>query len=142
MKANEFMMKEAYCSYEISKHLKEKGFDIPCLRVYDNNGIICIRYTDFDKPHNYIDCSYYYLCPTHQMAMAWLREKGFHIVTNISFDTSEDADGNIVDKWTFWFFEILSSFGGNLIYTEEIDEYDSNEQAVESAIKYVLKNLI
>ena len=74
--------------------------------------------------------------------MKWLRGKGFHINASISYDYSEDADGNIVDKWTFWLFEIFSSFGGDIIYTEEVNEYDSYEQAVEAALKYSLENLI
>ena len=76
------------------------------------------------------------------MAMAWLRGKGFHINASISYDYSVDADGNIVDKWTFWMFEILSSFGGDLIYTEEVNEYDSYTEAVEAALKYSLEILI
>lgn len=83
-----------------------------------------------------------YSAPTHQMTCAWLREHGLHINAVISYDYSVDADGDEVDRWTFWFFEILSSFSGNLIYTEEVNEYDSYEDAVEAAIKYTLENLI
>lgn len=132
------MVKEAYVSPEVAELLRKKGFDIICDKVYrEQDKYLCpLEYCMNLKGEGF------YLAPTHQMAMAWLREKGFHIVTSISFDTSEDADGNIVDKRTFWFFEILSSFEGNLIYTEEIDEYDSNEQAVEASLKYVLNNLL
>lgn len=41
------MIKEAYCSFEVAKLLKGKGFNEECIGAY----------------------------PTHQMAMSWLREK-------------------------------------------------------------------
>ena len=133
------MIKESFCSFEVSKLLKEKGFDEPC----------CGRYSVRSKEFH-LDCTkmcnngglFECAAPTHQMAMAYLREHGLHINVVISYDYSVDADGNEVDRWTFWFFEILSSFSGNLIYTEEVNEYDSYEEAVEAALKYSLENLI
>ena len=116
-------IKEDYCSKEIYRLLIEKGFDGEIHTTFDKEG--------YTQPSI-----------THQMAMKWLREKGFHINASISYDYSEDADGNIVDKWTFWLFEIFSLFGGDIIYTEEVNEYDSYEEAVEAALKYCLENLI
>ena len=119
------MIQEDYVSFEIAKLLKEKGFDWSCGDSYVvANKIVCPK-------------------PTHQMAMKWLREeKNLYVVVCISYDTSVDADGNEVDRWTFWFFEVLSSISGSLIYMEEINEYDSYEEAVEAALKYCLENLI
>ena len=130
------MIKEDYVSFEIAKLLKEKGFNEICRAAYTDDG-------KFITHHNYYSqCKDEYVAPTHQMAMKWLREKGFHINASISYDYSEDADGNIIDKRTFWLFEIFSSFGGDIIYTEEVNEYDSYEEAVEAALKYILENLI
>lgn len=121
------MIKEAYCSDDVCKLLKEKGFKEPCTAL--NQLVI----KDGEKP---------FMKVTHQKAMAWLREHGLHINAPISYDYSVDADGNEVDRWTFYMFEIYSSFSGNLIYTEEVNEYNSYEEAVEAAIKYCLENLI
>lgn len=121
------MITEDYVSFEVAKLLKEKGFNEP---VTELNRLLI---KEGEKP---------VLRITHQKAMKWLREKGFHINASISYDYSVDADGNVVDKWTFWIFEILSSISGELIYTEELNEYESYEQAVEAAIKYCLENLI
>lgn len=130
------MIQEAYCSYEVAKLLNEKGFVQETLMVYNQNGNF--------MPNGAIEDTYqvFYSAPTHQMAMAWLREHGLHINAVISYDYSVDADGNEVDRWTFWLFEIFSSFSGNLIYTEEVNQYDSYKEAIEAALKYVLENLI
>lgn len=128
------MITEDYVSFEVAKLLKEKGFVTPCDWMYCSDGTFGHRNSLWDKEM--------FLAPTHQMAMKWLREHGFHITIIISYDYSADADGNEVDRWTFYIFEIHSSFSGELIYAEEIDEYDSYEEAVESALKYALEKLI
>ena len=135
------MITEDYCSYEVAKLLKEKGFDE---KVSTHYLVHPSGFSEFfDKKDEFPEPEDVWLkCPTHQMAMKWLREKGFHINAPISYDYSVDSDGNIVDKWTFWTFEILSSFSGELIYTEEVNEYYSYEEAVEAALKYCLENLI
>ena len=136
------MITEDYCSFEVAKLLKEKGFDELCIFKYNSEGVRMKAGAAIDEWQNSEldddECS----CVSLQMAMKWLREKGFHINASVSYDYSEDADGNIVDKWTFWLFEIFSSFGGDIIYTEEVNEYDSYEEAVEAALKYCLENLI
>ena len=134
------MIIEDYVSYEVAKLLKEKGFDERTIYHYTNTDTLQhqITYNQYKNS----EMGNAYSAPTHQMAMKWLREKGFHINAPISYDYSVDADGNVVDKWTFWTFEILSSFSGKLIYTEEVNEYYSYEEAVEAALKYSLENLI
>lgn len=139
------MIQEAYVSYEIAQLLKKKGFNVPCNSWYMYCGDGSIKECMLAEPVNYNHYDGFpwtVSCPTHQMACAWLREHGLHINANISYDYSVDADGNEVDRWTFWLFEILSSFNGNLIYTEEVNQYDSYEEAVESAIKYSLEYLL
>ena len=118
------MIKEAYCSYEVSKLLKEKGFDEPC----------CGRYSIRSKEFH-LDCTkmcnngglFECAAPTHQMAMAWLREKyGFHIYT---FYENEFHWHYVIDsltkKWRY-----------------SVSENKSNDEAIEAALKYTLKNLI
>ena len=115
-------MKEAYCSYEVSKLLKEKGFNEKCHSSYWGNSDN-VDYTDI--PLNYNDNNSSCSRPTHQMAMAWLRKKGYHIYT-FNLDP-------------FWIYEIQSltkdwtfSFGG----------FENHDAAIEAAIKYCLENLI
>ena len=125
------MITEDYCSYEVAKLLKEKGFDAPC-RSY---------YTDYE---DYIDFSYCNdeltdlqmgvwetLRPTHQMAMKWLREKGvyFSLVPFI------ENVGWPKDTWHINFYNSDGIMGGGF----PVKGY---EQAVEAALKYSLENLI
>ena len=60
------MIQEAYCSYEVAKLLKEKGFNEPIRCWYDN-------YQDFHEEGvrmRNTDClPPTIMCPTHQMAM-------------------------------------------------------------------------
>ena len=156
------MIKEAFVSFEVAKLLKEKGFKestqlvwyehLPSPNAVNNSEIGKPKRDYFywekegernspwtnDSPVPSYISGEVYSCPTHQMAMAWLRKHGLHINAVISVD----EDGNEVYRWTFWLFEILSSFSGELIYTEEVNEYDYYEEAVEAALKYVLENLI
>ena len=131
------MIKEVYCSFEVSKLLKEKGFNWHTEYVYtlDGTGSTPHKIGNWRAKSNIQK-------PTQQMAMRWLREHGLHINAPISYDYSVDADENEVDRWTFYIFEIYSSYSGNLIYTEEVNEYNSYEETVEAAIKYCLENLI
>jgi hypothetical protein len=116
-------MEEAYCSYEIAKLLKKKGFDERTLYHYTNCDVLQhnIVYNQYKNSEMLNACS----APTHQMACVWLREKGYHIYT-FNLDP-------------FWIYEIQSltkdwtfSFGG----------FENHDAAIEAAIKYCLENLI
>lgn len=68
------MIKEAYCSFEVAKLLKEKGFTEECEYFYDwykesESYHICSKGGTCNN-EKYPD---EYSMPTHQMAMAWLR---------------------------------------------------------------------
>ena len=66
------MTQEDYCSFEVAKLLKEKGFNWGCFGKYS------VRSKEF-----HLDCRRmcnnggFFECaaPTHQMAMKWLREE-------------------------------------------------------------------
>ena len=113
------MIKEDYCSYEVAKLLKEKGFDTPCMGRYS------VRSKEF-----HLDCTkmcnngglFECAAPTHQMAMKWLRDEH-----NIKIMIRPYVDGT-------YSYEILNGFW----YVN----FDSYEDAVEAAIKYCLENLI
>ena len=121
-------IQEDYCSYEVSKLLKEKGFD----------EIECVGYYCDDKPKE-VQISY---CgetnstwkkrccqaPTHQMAMKWLREE-----QNLYIEIRRNLN-------TFYYgWKVEQGMSVKAIFDYK---YDSYEQAVEAALLYVLKNLI
>lgn len=123
-------IKEDYCSYEVAKLLKEKGFDIPVWTRYENDDesnevIFGSEYNWNNSPMGQISA------PTHQMAMKWLREKG----VQMSIDTIiSSSDGDI-------YFNI-DTYSEDSGWDHPVNFYDSYEEAIEDAIKYSLKNLI
>lgn len=121
------MTREDYCSFELSKLLKEKGFDVSwCDRGWD---ISCYDVKQsrmfshgYDNKDNWIEQ------PTFSLAMKWLREKDIDIIIMPLF-----------------------KFKGGRIYCYEIHSdntdvregrFDTYEEAVEAALKYTLENLI
>ena len=113
---------EDYCSYELAKLLKEKGFD----EVWDHYIEDTMPPYKSGKMSDLI-CGY--MCPTHQLACKWLREV-------------KDIDIVIMP---------LFRFKGGKIYCYEIHsddmdvregQFDTYEQAVDAAIKRSLENLI
>lgn len=132
------MIEEAYCSYEVSKILKEKGFDGECLRFYTTHNKhlwLYQHYHDFDIKDKIES-------PTHQMAMAYLRDKDIYICPkHCCFCGSKPKD----KPYYLWEPRILRLPGNNIIYPQPVDmcdHYDSYEDAVEAALLYCLKNLI
>ena len=115
-------MKEAYCSYEVSKLLKEKGFDEYCDNYYDQSSDEPQQLTLDEMYYSYDE---FIKAPTHQMACAWLREKGYHIYTFNLGPLWIYEIQSLTKDWTF-------SFGG----------FENHDAAIEAAIKYCLENEI
>ena len=137
------MVEEDYCSYEVAKLLKEKGFNEKCRGGYhsefdDNDNSIIMLEEWMTQPYNndFVDEGFLCSAPTHQMAMKWLREV-HNICITIYPDKVKGYEAvlyNIKDDVEI----ILQSF---CIYGSHIFE-DSYEEAVEAALKYSLENLI
>lgn len=107
-------MKEAYCSNEVYRLLLNKGFNGETHTTYDDEG-------------------YTKVSITHQMAMAWLREKGIECVVIPIWNTISKQYRSYV----------LSDLGDK--YKDNYDSYSDNisyEEAIEAALKYCLENLI
>lgn len=122
------MIKEAFCSFEVSKLLREKGFDEPCWLKYDNEGYLSfnrVGYINSEKPCD----DFCALAPTHQMAMSWLRE--VHGIYIVFFHTNKSG----------WWYNITDMKDSYVFYSSE-KTMCSYEEIVESALKYVLENLI
>lgn len=124
------MIKEAYCSFEVSKLLKEKGFDEPCWIKYDNEGYLTFNHVGYINSEKPCD-DFCALAPTHQMAMAWLRE-----VHNIFIVIRRGLTG------TGWVYSHEIYKDSKCWYAQYAASYDTYEEAVEAALKYSLENLI
>ncbi len=115
------MIEEAYVSYETSLLLDEKGFGEETLWYYDFKGVCEPHSAWVDaKPYDYSPM------PTHQMACAWLRRKGYHVAVLYRC------------KYKSWERIIQSSTGVEW----SIGGFSSHDEAVEEGIKYTLENLI
>jgi len=119
------MITEYYVSYEIAKMLKEKGFNERSIASYDSKGQLQEGYGYWNKTP--IWCA----APTHQMAMAWLREYKIYIMI--------DRSWSMKDSWQYCI--CVNNDFDHLIQQDSIPNR-TYEEAVEAALKYVLENLI
>lgn len=132
------MITEDYCSPEVAKLLDKKGFREYCEAIYFilENGDY--RWSKIDIP--IIDCSICkptaILCPTHQMAMKWLREEKMIFISPFpTFKSSSTFKSKLHYNWRI---DIKNCFG------EELSgdyEYITYEEAVEAALKYCLTTI-
>lgn len=151
---------EDFVTFELAKILKEKGFREKCLLYYESTGGFYSNSIDtYDRPNQELDYSDFLKCfnegnsiglidaPTISQVLKWLREeKKIHIEPCILADADTDADGKVINEFTYWSFSIMSIANGDMIYFEyeHIDDkrFDTYEQAALAGIKYVLDNLI
>ena len=105
---------EDYCSQNVYRLLREKGFD----------GEV---HTTFDK-EGYTQASI-----TPQMAMKWLR-KEHNIVCNIDIESR--------NFYYYSIFIIRNSNEAQYQLTSQKPYFETYEETVEAAIKYCLENLI
>jgi hypothetical protein len=124
------MIQETYCSFEVSKLLKEKGFNESIRCWYDNlqdfhEEGVRMRNTDCIPPT--------IMCPTHQMAMAWLRE-----VHKLHIGIDRGPNGYHITIVTVP-LGVVKYITREIVGTTYVDSY---EEAVEAALKYSLENLI
>ena len=130
------MITEDYCSFEVAKLLKEKGFDELCIFKYSSEGVRMKAGVAIDEWQNSELDDDEYSCPSHAMAMKWLRE--VHKVLIV-------IDAYHADHWEGYIdsFEIsIYSHASTIIVPNEIAHYTDYEEAVEAALKYSLENLI
>lgn len=125
---------ERYCSYKVSKLLKEKKFKEKVRALW-------IGDTDPYFSANNIKCDDYNsggtdLCsaPTHQMALAWLRENGWHIEIALIYN----------DDYKAVYYPIIANTKDFLIDDNYMNYkyFLTVEEATEAAILYCLKELI
>lgn len=137
------MIEEAYCSYEVARLLKEKGFHEKVRYEYHH------RFTtpnfhrhlrDFNGQEYEGLNTEWYSAPTHQMAIDWMR-KMHHKIIIIHYGKVGYADEPSY-KWKLqWWWELLN-IKGEFCESNMNTGSSSPEEAVEKALKYILKNLI
>ena len=128
------MIEEQFVSFETARMLKEAGFDVPCFNQYTERGTIW----HCDCPENFNKSQCATSCPTQALAARWLREvHGIHVSSNIFMDSANDADGNTVDEWTFWSYDLFDNSGR--IIEESDDRYDNYEEAMEAGLQEAIK---
>ena len=138
------MITEDYCSFEVAKLLKEKGFNGQCRAAYTNYGkLFTIQIQQYVtnvlcSKGKLWDCA----APTFQMAMKWLREVHYlHITVHPGI-----SEYGFV--WTYAIVLVKEVGKGETHFykisqiTTPIVKSKSYEQACETAIKYCLENLI
>lgn len=138
------MIQERYCSFEVAKLLKEKGFDEPC-RSYFTNDLGDYRRCTVEITNR--NCSSeQILRPTHQMAIDWLLEE-HNIFIQLNRD-NQYAEGFEVTPMTKHDIErghkpeyYARIFDANSI-TFTLEHFDDFYDCVEVALKYCLTELI
>lgn len=135
-------IKEAYCSFDVAKLLKEKGFKEFTLEGYDIKGKELDRITPFISWNEdpLVEQGFpnfkTFAKPTHQMAMRWLREVHklhIEIWPTYNMETEEHMGWGIT-------VSDLSDFGGQ--YLGDASGYKTYEEAVEVALKESLENFV
>ena len=127
------MLTEDYCSFELSKLLKEKGFDGLCYR-YDFEDWKGRHADTVTKcPNNFNENDGFTSIPTYQMAMKWLREEHDIIIV-----IEPHSYNHMEEKTSSYDFSIW--YGDNYEHPLTTN-YSTYEEAVEAAILYVLSEV-
>ena len=115
---------EDYCSQEVYRLLREKGFDGEIHTTFDEEG--------YTQPSI-----------TLQMAMKWLREV-HNLFVEIQYATSLLSQPHTTIYFQIYYMSLdYTTSGKNMLPDDYIREYyTSYEEACEAAIKYCLENLI
>lgn len=130
------MNNEDYVSLEVAKLLKEKGYNEPVLSQYSKQGSVWNCY----EPENFNESEGCFSRPTLYEAQKWLRNKhNLHIDVGMCGDYATDADGNKVDEWDFWTFDMYSTENFSHHIFDCFGQYDTYEEALNEGILEALK---
>lgn len=131
------MITEDYCSYEVAKLLKEKGFPMgEHLLMYVNKDDklttdhqACLTMTN-EEYRTFFDN--YIPTVTQALAMKWLREI-YCIIITIDYNEDEDCEDN--ERYGFTIYRKNER-------KVDLATFPTFEQAVEAALKYCLTYMI
>lgn len=128
-------IEKIYCSYSVSKLLKEKGFDEPCYNWYNSNKEL--RQTDLKLNNkDLLKSESEYLCPTHEQVIIWLKEN--HNIWIYCYPSNWKEYG----EWeggACWIDENVSVIFNNSSHSLYANE---PEEVIEMVLLYVLRNII
>ena len=121
------MIEESYVSFDTAKMLKEAGFHIPCIKVYNKYSK---KLAAWSYPADSNQHTRYYSAPTQALTARWLREvHDIHIFCNYFFE-----DGT----WFYVIVDLKESDEVRAIHPD-IRNYQSSEEALEAGLKRGLK---
>lgn len=130
-----------FCSYELSKRLKDCGFDEPCIAQWacePNGKPILVGSTAFVFSNAELkgrDVT----APLLFHAQKWLRENwDLHIDVYPIADCSLDADGQVCEEWNYWTFDIMHVISARKIVENE-EQYGSYEEVLSAGISAALE---
>lgn len=124
-------IKEDYCSFEVSKLLKEKGFDIKCKTFFNAGSGWKIQNDDILRCGSDDDIIER---PIIQMAIEWIRVNfGIHINSSFTFRVDYDK--------IYYSFLIYRQDDTGIEFFKKGEEYNSPQEANEQAILFTLNNL-
>ena len=123
-------IQEDYVSFETAKLLKEKGFDEKLQYYYDTDGILvrCHRGQYFSNKSNA------FIAPTQAMTMKWLRD-----IYKLDIDVSIEYKKS---KKVYYYSILKKTVIRDIDCLHSETNFDSYEEACESAIRYCLEHLI
>ena len=130
------MITEDYVSYETSKLLKEKGFDEATYPYYLPNASFYLSPMTVDNKNLYAQGCV--SAPTLQMAMKWLREVHHYYIQVM-------LDGWACGGHTGYYVVIQKTDSDFEMMLQDVRErvfYDTYEEAVEDAVKYLLEEFV
>ena len=127
------MIHEEICTYEVCKLAKEKGFNVQTFDWYDYTG----NYHKGFIPRKLHECPQYKesYALTQSLLQRWLREEK-KIVVEVGYYS--------VEKKYYWsVFDTTKDdmFASFIPPSRSMSRYDTWEQALESGLKYALKEL-
>lgn len=152
------MTREDYCSYEVAKLLKEKGFDWMCNGYYNKDDEDSEPYFgDGEGADNWNNQApsvrdLWFSAPTHQMAMKWLREK-HNIDIGIEASVGMPGEKAYIPMISTYKPRTdnpnkLKQYERGLYYKDDrcvipaLKKFHKYEEAVEAALKYCLTKVI
>lgn len=131
---------EDYCSFEVSKLLNKKKFDIKTISAYHTlnkiEGTPCSvenRNSKDYKTYNLISR------PTYALAIKWIREN-FGI--DIEITTYRFYGKYVGKKYKHLIYKTPDTEEGESEVLQEENDSDTHEQATEAALLFTLQNLI
>lgn len=116
-------MKHLFVPYEIALKLKEKGFDEPCFKVYDNQSFLQEEEVMDELKLEKI------LAPLYQQVIDWFREKHNLLIYAVPFkDHAADVNDPLEWNWTIHNKDVGRGLN---------DYYEALTKAIREALKLI-----